>query len=233
MVDSYEFPISGSCFTCNFHFCYRQESEGKLEEAVATYSKSLLISPEMREGKEALFSLYERTNRLDLSKLAPVAALKANELKEKLRSILESDLRLSLSSTSLLGGKKDGKDKKKKKKGRKSSDSDDSSSSTSSSSDSDSSSSERDKKKKKKSKKKRKKAKKHKEKEKSKGKEHSLSPFSKRLGEGQLAQVPSAAAAGLAGFDAYAGVGWTQQLGFPPVEIKGLLVALAQLKRVT
>lgn len=182
-----------------------QETNGKVEDSIASYSKCLAIRPDHAAAKDALWALYARTEKLDPSKMNSAAATKTIELKEKLKVLLQNDLALAgdapkISKTS---GDKNTKSKsttktkkgKKSKKDSDSSDSDDSSSSSSSSSssesDSDSSSSDSDsrrgRKKRKSKKRKTKKSKKPKKmpkppKEKEKEKERSLSPFSKRLG---------------------------------------------------
>jgi len=183
---------------------------------VASYSKCLVVKPDHKDAKEALWTLYEKTNKLDITKLpAPWTAMKIFDLKEKLEAILQTELGMKLEG-------KSSKDKKKKKKGRRnSSGSDDGSSSSSSSeSDSDSSSSDdsdRGKKKKKSKKKKSKKSKKAKKaKDDSKIRELSLSPFSKRLVDPR-----GAAGSGLAGFSESTFAEWGQQLGISKQEKKG------------
>jgi len=181
-----------------------------LEDAVASYSKCLVIKSDHKEAKEALWSVYERTNKLDISKLAPPAAAKASELKDKLKAILQTELCMRMEAKN---GVKEKEKKSKKKKNRKSSGSEDESSSSSSSSDSESSSSEDSRsRKKKKSKKKKKKSKKGKKasRDDSKARAVSLSPFSKRLVDPQ-----EAATSGLAGFGQSTYEEWGQQLGLP------------------
>lgn len=157
---------------------YRQEATvGKIEDAIASYSKCLVVKPDHREAKEALWLLY----KTDLSKLiASYGPVKAVEIKDKLKAILQTELGMTID------GKVEGKDakSKRKKKGRKSSGSEEDSSSSTSDSDSDSDSSDDSGKgkKRKKSKKKKKKSKKSKKsRDEPKMRALSLSPFSKRL----------------------------------------------------
>lgn len=177
-----------------------------------SYSKCLTVKPDHKEAKEALWLLYDKANKIDITKLNGPGALKVAELKEKLKSIIQTDLGLNTD-------KKNGR-KSKRKKGKKSSGSDDDSSSTSSSdSDSDSSSSDdSDKgKKRKKSKKKKKKSKKSKKssRDESKSRALSLSPFSKKLVD---QQGMGASGSGLAGFSESSFAEWGQQLGISKLD---------------
>jgi hypothetical protein len=202
-------------------FISRQEEASKLDDAVASYSKCLVVKSDHKDAKDALWSLFERTNKLDTSKMAAPAALKATELKEKLKAILQTEIGMKIENKN--GGKEKEKKSKKKKGRNKSSGSDDDSSSSTSSSDSDSSSSDdsdtRGRKKKKSKKKKSKKGKKSRKsnRDESKTREISLSPFSKRLVDPQQ----GAESSGLAGFGQSTFAEWGQQLGLSKPDKKG------------
>ncbi|OXA59693.1 Tetratricopeptide repeat protein 14 [Folsomia candida] len=187
----------------------QQETAAKLEDAVSSYSKCLAVKQDHKEARDALLSLFDRTNKLDLTKLVPPAALKAAELKERLKLILQTEMRMNLD-----GGKIGGKDKKsKRKKGRKSSASDDDSSTSSTSeseSDSDSSDDSDKGKKRKKSKKSKKKKSKKSKKSREEARPMSLSPFSKRLVDPRGQGVSGS---GLSGFNESSFSEWGQQLG--------------------
>ena len=168
----------------------RQEVAGNLEDAVATYSKCLAVRPDHVVAKEALWALYARTEKIDVTLMSSAAATKIVEVKQKLKILLQDDI-AAVKETHAATSDKSKKTKKERKSRKDSSDSD-SSDSSSSESDSETSSSDSDsgskgKRKKKSRKTKSKKSKRsRKDQIKEKEKERSLSPFSKRLGELQF-----------------------------------------------
>jgi len=151
---------------------FRQEESSKMEEAVGNYAKCLSIRPDHPEAKEAVWSIYNRYERIDFAKLNPLAKGRVLDLKEKVKSLLQNDLKKSPVTKTL--NAPDVVDTKKRKE----------SSSESSSSDSSDSDDKKSKKKKKKRKSKKSKKKKSKPREKEEPIQQPLSPFSKRLAEG-------------------------------------------------
>jgi len=210
-----------------FYF-FRQEENGKLDDAVASYSKSLVVKPDHQDAKDALWTLHGKTEKLNFSKMSGAAVAKATELKEKLKAILQSDIAIKSENmtSKVLKAKKVKKEKKERRDS--SSDNDSSSSSSSDGSESNTSSSDTDsrkgrKSKKSKKKKSRKSASRRSNSKKSKVvREASLSPFSKRL---SLPSAPGGggapAASGLAGFAESSYAEWGKQLGITkPTEVE-------------
>ena len=183
--------------------CSKQE-EGKIEDAFASYAKSLSTLPEHKDAILSLMSVHEQLEKVDINRLSGTALNKVVEVKEKLRTMIAEEIAkkklgyydkgsISASNTNV--------------RVKREHDSSESESSSSNSSDSESGSStdgehaRRDKKKKpKKRKKKHKKSRKNSR----SSKAASLSPFSKKMAGSELG------GSGLGGSNY---PDWSQQIG--------------------